>query len=324
MSKEHEDTLDALKVLSKNTRQEYELIGENDTFEFQCQRCGACCMNREDIILNAWDVFQASKALGISCSDFVKKYTVQTLGGFSKLPLIYLGSKDNGMCHFLNFDYMNSGLYECTINSCKPGACASHPLGIMSRYDVDTGVLSDAQFIKVEQCHSSRKPVKQNVHDWMSHYLNHKDEFAAAHAFVGMYTTNHETFRKYYFLTMLCMSLAISHGDDPEKDVVVQAFGAACDMIIHYTYINYDTTKPFIEQAEANLKELDEFLTGNDEKVIRLTERVINDILKPQNITVQELIDKNDIEGGINLDIGKLAMILASRIHFSDDKKGGE
>ena len=32
-------------------------IGLDDTFHFGCRQCGKCCINREDIFLNAKDVY---------------------------------------------------------------------------------------------------------------------------------------------------------------------------------------------------------------------------------------------------------------------------
>lgn len=305
-------------------QQQYKLIGENDTFEFECQRCGACCMNREDIIINAWDVYNASKALGITTKEFIDKYTTQSLGGFSKLPLITIGHMDSGACHFLKFDYMNSGKYVCTINDHKPGACAGHPLGILTRYDKES-ISTDNHFIRVEQCESSKKPVTQNVKDWMRHYLNHQEEFKAAHAFIAMYS-NHENFRKWYFLATLFMGMAANRGYNASEDPVVKAFAASCDLIINYTYINYDISQPFVPQAEANLKLLDECLTKSDE-VIKNVEMSTDKMFSTGSecpMTVQEIIENNDREGGLNLDIGQLAVQLSSNIRFSDDKGGKE
>ena len=49
------------------------LIGIDDTFQFNCNQCGKCCMNREDILCTPKDVFRISKKLGISTYDFIKK-----------------------------------------------------------------------------------------------------------------------------------------------------------------------------------------------------------------------------------------------------------
>ena len=36
---------------------------DEDSFDFRCTCCGACCRNREDILLNAYDVIRIQKYL---------------------------------------------------------------------------------------------------------------------------------------------------------------------------------------------------------------------------------------------------------------------
>ena len=40
----------------------------DDTFQFQCDQCGKCCINREDILMSPLDMYNAAKAqeLGIT------------------------------------------------------------------------------------------------------------------------------------------------------------------------------------------------------------------------------------------------------------------
>lgn len=310
----------ALEVANKNTGHGYSLIGENDTFQFQCQRCGGCCMGRDDIILNAWDVFNASVVLNISPEEFLKKYAIQTLGGFSKLPLVTLGVSEAGACHFLEFDYMDSGLFKCTINDHKPGACASHPLGIMTGYNMEKNDRNPIHsFIKVEQCENSKKPVDQKVSEWMKHYYNHKDEFEAAHAFVNMYT-KHRNFRKWYFMSTIIMEFAKITNEDPHDDLVIKAFSGGCSAIIHHTYANYDITQPFLPQAESNLKELDEFMDKLD-NIIDTVENSLNEALKDAGLDIDGIIKANDAEDGPHIDLSKLAIETARKC--ACDNKGG-
>ena len=51
----------------KNIAENYErmIIGLDDTFRFHCTRCGKCCINREDILLNALDVYNLAKELKV-------------------------------------------------------------------------------------------------------------------------------------------------------------------------------------------------------------------------------------------------------------------
>lgn len=309
------------KITSENVPDGMKLIGENDEFEFECQRCGSCCMNREDIIINSFDVFQGAKGLGIATKEFIEKYTLKTLGSFSKLPVVTLGHQENGMCHFLEFDYMDSGLFKCIINDFKPGACASHPLGLITRYDKKTNARDEVAFIKTEQCDNSKKPVKQKVKDWMNHYYKDADCINAAHEFINIYG-KHFDFRKWFFMAQISSRIAAKLGHNGSEDPVVIAFALSCENIIRYTYENYDTSKPYLPQAMKNMELLNKALDEND-AICHTIEDAINALLAgPKNeaiTSVSDLIEKNDkIKRGA-FDLGTLAQMIVDKIHFGDN-----
>ena len=108
-----------------------EFIGIDDSFGFECKQCGKCCMNREDIILNPFDVYNGAKHLGIDVFEFIKKYTYSTLGGQSKIPMLLLKTLSNGFCPLLKFDIKDGGKFKCIIHDAKPNACANHPIGVI-------------------------------------------------------------------------------------------------------------------------------------------------------------------------------------------------
>ena len=51
----------------------YREVGLDDKFRFNCTKCGMCCKNRDDILLNPYDVYRAAKALGITTKDIVMR-----------------------------------------------------------------------------------------------------------------------------------------------------------------------------------------------------------------------------------------------------------
>lgn len=78
------------------------LIGIDDTFQFNCNQCGKCCMNREDILCTPKDVFRISKKLGISTYDFIKRYCDSYLGDTSHMPIVRIVPHDAaGHCPLL-------------------------------------------------------------------------------------------------------------------------------------------------------------------------------------------------------------------------------
>ena len=48
-------------------------IGLDDMFAFKCRSCGKCCRNREDMLLNARDVYNIATALGLTHRQVLNK-----------------------------------------------------------------------------------------------------------------------------------------------------------------------------------------------------------------------------------------------------------
>ena len=54
----HEEISEELKKIREFTGDdELTIVDLDDSFGFKCQQCGKCCMNRNDIILNPFDIF---------------------------------------------------------------------------------------------------------------------------------------------------------------------------------------------------------------------------------------------------------------------------
>lgn len=98
-------------------------IGVDEPFRFHCTLCGECCMHREDIILNAKDLFRIAKKLDLMPNEITKKYCDAYIGHDSRLPIIKLrpqGPEDR--CPLLKD-------CKCTVHDAKPTVCAMFPIG---------------------------------------------------------------------------------------------------------------------------------------------------------------------------------------------------
>lgn len=118
-----------LQKIAKNI--EKMKIGPDETFKFHCTQCGKCCINREDILLNPFDLFRASKELRMRPRDFVEKYCDTYLGDSSCIPIVRLRSR--GMikrCPLLKNQ-------KCSIHNAKPAVCAMFPIGRVVRVDAE-------------------------------------------------------------------------------------------------------------------------------------------------------------------------------------------
>lgn len=236
------------------------LIDIDDTFNFKCKQCGKCCMYRDDIILNPFDIYNGAKYLGIEPEEFLFKNTKIELGSTSRLPIVLLSPKDNGYCPFLEFDVKGGGKFKCSIHPAKPGACANHPIGVIQTKSLNDNK-SQTSFIKVEQCPNSKTNDEVVVRDWISRYLDNIDEISLAHN-IQTCIAEYIDARKYVSLLNF-FDLINLDNEDIEKDMREKMKESIQSMKEHYLtdivcigYMNYDITKDFLPQAEENLKSL--------------------------------------------------------------------
>lgn len=267
VKKDDNKELEAIqKFMSRNGNEgEVQFIDTEDTFGFHCQQCGRCCMNRRDIILNPFDVFHGARYLGITCSEFLEKYTYTDLGGYSKIPMVLLETDEKGWCPLLTLDIKDGGKFKCSIHAAKPGACANHPIGIVTGKNVTTGEKT-VKFVKVDQCPNSVSDEQQKVKDWCHSHFEHQEEIDLAHELQTL-AQNHFNVR---FFTKLCALMAggtlrpdmdipddiRKHADDV-KESISMLYQAFLGCSISGTYEDWDTSKPFADQAKERIVFLD-------------------------------------------------------------------
>ena len=46
------------EIMEELKKRNIMIEADEDSFDFRCTCCGACCRNREDILLNAYDVIR--------------------------------------------------------------------------------------------------------------------------------------------------------------------------------------------------------------------------------------------------------------------------
>lgn len=98
-------------------------IGPDEPFKFHCTQCGKCCIDREDILLNPFDLYRASKELKMTPDKFVEQYCETYLGQDSKMPIVRLRPRGSiKRCPLLKDR-------KCSIHNVKPTVCAMFPIG---------------------------------------------------------------------------------------------------------------------------------------------------------------------------------------------------
>lgn len=105
-------------------------IGLDQPFKFHCTQCGKCCINREDILMNPFDLFRAAKELNMDPNGFIEQYCETYLGQDSKMPIVRLRPRGSIKRCPLLMDR------KCSIHKAKPTVCALFPIGRVIRSEM--------------------------------------------------------------------------------------------------------------------------------------------------------------------------------------------
>lgn len=111
--------------MDKNIIEQYKQmkIGVDEPFKFHCTQCGECCINREDILLSANDLFRIAQKLECQPIDIISRYCDTYIGNDSRLPVVRLQPEGTQMrCPLLDGS-------KCSVHDAKPIICAMFPIG---------------------------------------------------------------------------------------------------------------------------------------------------------------------------------------------------
>jgi hypothetical protein len=198
-------------------------LSKNDTFNFGCNECGACCRDREDILLTPFDVFRIAKHLKMSIHDMLEEYCESYEGASSRIPVVRIKPKPyRNTCPF-------SKKGRCLIHAVKPGVCALFPLGRMTDYES-----KELHYIlQPATCGNTNQT--QTVRQWLENYAitDSEDITVIWHMKTGELS---EILRKVYKKI------------DFKHDVVNSA-------LIMTLYLAYDLEQDFMPQFTANCDE---------------------------------------------------------------------
>lgn len=195
-------------------------LGMDDYFEFNCIKCGNCCRNRHDILLQPHDLYRIAKHLKMSVPEVIKKYCEVYIGPDSKMPLIRLLPKPyNNVCPFLR-----KGI--CSVHQAKPVVCALFPLGRVTAPNGDMLYFS-------QPVNCSAEKIKVKVKDWIE-LFNLKETEETAKLW-GQVVIKLSMGKRKYKLS-------------PEEEKIVN------DMIFSLLYLSYDLEKEFLPQFRKSIE----------------------------------------------------------------------
>ena len=206
-----------------------DMLKNENTFCFRCTRCGECCKNRNDIILDTFDVCRIAEYMGMENIDFCEKYTELYYDEKIKLPLSRIKMReDTGKCPFLSDDN------KCSIHDISPSVCRLYPLGracfIENEEQSPAGYfLQDVPCGERDEIHTISSWIRQDAAQSTKEFL------LWAHA------------QDVFSTIMQCAEMVYAE----DQDKLTHAGNCVAALL----YVNYKKGVPAYEQLKENTKE---------------------------------------------------------------------
>jgi len=209
-------------------------VGVDEPFKFHCDMCGKCCINREDILLNAKDIYNMAKELQMEPVDMFKKYCETYIGESSRIPIVRIKPRGSiKRCPLMKE-------HKCSVHKAKPTVCAMFPIGRCIKMDAsDQNVeinTSDIRYIFTDPgCGDNSET--HTVREWLGEFgIPLEDEFFLA------------------WNRMISELGAIFHKG--EKVLSEEGMMTAWNLTFVKIYLDYDMTKEFLPQFKENAAEV--------------------------------------------------------------------
>lgn len=199
------------------------------TFKFRCTQCGKCCSNREDILLNVFDVCRLAKRFKMSNADILNKYTSVYVGNNSRVPVVALNMlPKTGKCPFM-FTWNN----RCSVHSAKPTVCYLFPLG--RGVTVKEGRITDIRYFMQEDVSCGIRDETHTVESWIGRSIEECNEEYKAWA--------------------ECIEVFSDLMKKAEEVYGEKIMEFLTNIAANLMYTSYTDDKPVIDQVKANAEE---------------------------------------------------------------------
>ncbi len=143
---------------------DYPRLSQDDKFTFRCGKdldCFTRCCQDVSIVLTPYDVLRMKRALGISSTEFLEKFTISPFTKEQKIPAVLLKmDPETKRCVFVT----ESG---CSIYASRPWACRMYPLGVA---EPKNPTPADRRFhflLKEDLCHGHGQGPEITVREWI-------------------------------------------------------------------------------------------------------------------------------------------------------------
>ena len=221
-------------------------IGLDDTFKFECQMCGKCCIHREDILLNPKDVYNLAKELNLKTGEVIDQLCETYIGHDSRIPIVRLLPKGNvRRCPLLKDR-------KCMAHKSKPTVCALYPIGrcviLAGKTAADIDIDSVQDIFNRPDCKGSEGSETHTVREWLEAFgIPVEDEY----------------FVKWQKLVME-MGTVFRKIEKKMSEKTLEMFWNAAFIGL---YLHYDTEQDFMSQFDENVQKFTELLHSVVENV---------------------------------------------------------
>lgn len=246
------------------------LIGLDDKFRFGCIQCGKCCINREDIVLSAKDVYRISKKLRMEPHEMISEYGELYVGRDSRAPIARLLPRGSvRRCRFLENR-------KCAIHDAKPAVCAMYPIGRFIEVEKQAGGTACRKETKTQYVLNTTgcndKAETYTVRQWLEMF-----DIPVEDAFFIMWQE-----------AIIETSLRMKKYEAKYKKEIIEG---VWNVIFILLYLDYDMEEEFMPQFEENLGKVMLLLDRLPTKIREIKEEIhaesrrIKECLKePQNV----------------------------------------
>lgn len=155
-----------IEKLKEEILRDYPRLTEDSIFSFNCHHGVSCfneCCGDVNIFLTPYDIIRLKNNLGISSTEFLKKYTISPFDQNLKYPVVLLKMQENERksCHFVSPE-------GCTVYEDRPWSCRMYPLGLASPGEESTELDADFYFLLQESvCQGFKEDRPISVKEWI-------------------------------------------------------------------------------------------------------------------------------------------------------------
>ena len=224
------------EIMEEFKKRNIMIEADKDSFDFRCTCCGVCCRNREDILLNAYDVMRIQKYLKIDFGTFMKQYGEMYIGSVSTLPVLRI--RPRGKLRTCPFLFRN----KCSIHEVKPVVCALFPVGRFTCREQGSEIAKTEYFVQKIEC--GAKDIHNDLKEWVKSCISEYDEQCG----------------QLWIKMMVCAeNIVIAIGDGITDGTY--------DMIATLMYCGYEKVDDFQEEIKKRIKVLKEIAAQIKEAV---------------------------------------------------------